>query len=43
MAAASTVPPVPLRFLVVVFTVAIVVAAVVIYLGFNGLIGGPIP
>ena len=30
-------------FLVVTFTVAIVVAALIIYLGVSGRIGGPIP
>lgn len=43
MAAANPTPAVPLKFLVVVFAVAIVAAAVILYLGFNGLIGGPIP
>ncbi len=33
----------PLRFLIVVFAVAILVGAVVAYLGFIGALGGPIP
>ena len=43
MAAEHEAPPVPLSFLIVVFSVAIIVGAVVAYLGITGQLGGPIP
>jgi hypothetical protein len=43
MAETNALPPVPMKFLVVVFAVAIIVAGVIMYLGFNGILGGPIP
>lgn len=42
-AVASEVPPVPRLFLIVVFGVAIVIGGLVAYLGYIGVIGGPIP
>jgi hypothetical protein len=36
-------PKVPLSFIVVTFSVAIIVAAAIIYFGINGQLGGPIP
>ena len=36
-------PEVSKPFLIVLFTVAIVVGAAIVYLGINGFIGGPIP
>ncbi len=43
MDAADQSPPVPLRFLIAVFAVAIAVGGIVAYLGFTGALGGPIP
>ncbi len=40
---AEPVPKVPTLFIVVTFAVAIAIGAAVIYLGINGMIGGPIP
>ncbi len=37
------VPQVPLSFLLVTFGSAAVVAALIIYFGMRGMIGGPIP
>ncbi len=43
MDGAAQTPPVPLRFLIAIFAVAIVVGGIVAYLGFTGALGGPIP
>jgi hypothetical protein len=43
MAAESATPPVPMRFLIVVFAAAIIVGALIAYFGFGGQLGGPIP
>jgi F0F1-type ATP synthase membrane subunit a len=42
-AMAEELPKVPTAFLVVTFTVAILIGILVIYLGISGKIGGPIP
>jgi hypothetical protein len=36
-------PPVSRAFVIIVFAVAIAVGGLIIYLGVNGIIGGPIP
>ena len=43
MTSSAPLPKVSTTFIVVVFTVAIVIGALIIYLGVNGMIGGPIP
>ncbi|MGP8071840.1 MAG: hypothetical protein ACLPZM_01755 [Thermoplasmata archaeon] len=43
MTSSAPLPQVSTTFVIVVFTVAVVVGALVIYLGVNGYIGGPIP
>lgn len=43
MAVAREAPPIPWRFIVTLFAVAIVVGIAIAYLGITGQIGGPIP
>jgi len=43
MAAATETPPVPLKFLIVVFAVSIAIGIAIAYLGFTHALGGPIP
>lgn len=43
MAESTPNAPVPMLFLVVVLAAAVIISAAVIYLGFRGSLGGPIP
>lgn len=43
MTSTQTSPAVPLSFLIAVFAAAIVVGGLIAYLGFTGVLGGPIP
>jgi len=43
MTSSTPIPKISTSFVIVVFTVAVVVGALVIYFGITGALGGPIP